>query len=79
MHPSSVVGVGNNDVMTMSYGVVLRAEFVRAGAATGAKNNPLRPLYFKVLPKGKADVPGILLGYPALDSHPHGLGWQPCE
>ena len=52
--------------MTTSYGVVLRAEFVRAGAATGAKGNPLRPLYFKALPKGKADVPAILLGVPCL-------------
>ena len=79
INPSTVVGVGSSDVMTTQYGVVLRAEFVRAGAATGAKGNPLRPLSFKVLPKGKADVPGILLGYPALDSHPHGLGWQPTE
>ena len=32
-----------------------------------------------MLPKGKADVPGILLGYPALDSPGFGLGWKPVE
>ena len=74
LEPSSVVGVGG-DSMPAAYGVVLRAEFVRSNIASGDPLNPLRDLYFKVLPKGKADVPGILLGFPALDSAPFGIGW----
>ena len=31
------------------------------------------------MPKGTTDVPGVLLGWPALDAAPHGLGWQALE
>ena len=76
--PSSVVGVGG-DVMYSTYGCVLRAEFVRQSIKPGSEHNPTRDLYFKVLPRGCADVAGILLGYPALDAAPYGLGLQPTE
>ena len=80
-YPSTVVGVGSGDgaKMEIGYGVFLRAEFVRANFGVGHDSNPIRKLYFKVLPKGTADVPGVLLGYPTLDTAPHGLGWEPKE
>ena len=73
--PSSVVGVGNDEgsVMKTTYGVVLRGEFVRANYASGDAANPTRDIYFKVVPKGTTDLPGVLLGFPALDSPPYGL------
>ena len=52
---------------------------MRANLGVGHDSNPIRKLYFKVLPKGTADVPGVLLGYPTLDTAPHGLGWEPKE
>ena len=78
---SVVVGMGSGQGarMTARYGVVLRAEFVRANCAVGHNGNVCKNLYFKVLPKGTADVPGILLGYPTLDAPPYGLGWHTCE
>ena len=33
-------------------------------------------LYFKILPAGSANVPGILIGMPSLDCAPFGLGHQ---
>ena len=63
--------------MKASYGVVLRAEFVRQQSKVGHSGNPKQNLYFKVLPKGTADIPGILLGFPCLDSPPYGMGWSP--
>ena len=77
--PSSIVGVGKAEPMTAAYGVVLRAEFVQANLLSGDHKNPTRDLYFKVLPRGVADIPGILLGFPALDVSPYGLGWQTRE
>ena len=65
--------------MSTKYGVYFRAEFLRPGAPCGDKKNPVKDLYFKVLPKGAADVPGILLGFPHLDHHEFGLGWKVCE
>ena len=32
----------------------------------------------KVLPKGKANVPGALIGFPVLEPN-QGLGWSTCE
>ena len=62
--------------MEVLYGAALRAEFVRANFSVADSRNPTRDIYFKVLPKGTADVPGVLLGFPTLDAPPHGLGWQ---
>ena len=36
----------------------------------------LFPIYFKVPPRGKANLARILVGNPTLDKGPHGLGWQ---
>ena len=57
----------------------MRAEFVRANAVSGDQRNPTRKLYFKILPHGTADVQGVLLGFPAVDAPPFGLGWQTKE
>ena len=54
--------------MQTRYAVVLRASFVSVGAPW---NGALyRDIYFKVLPKGTAQVPGLLLGFPVLDPSP---------
>ena len=34
----------------------------------------MRGLYFKILPKGTCSIAGCLVGFPALDARPHGLG-----
>lgn len=62
--------------MEVAYSVVLCGEFVHANGKSGDKQNAFRDFYFKVLPKGRADVPGVLLGFPALDAPPFGTGWQ---
>lgn len=73
---SGIVGIAQNAGMKASYGVVLRAEFVRRQFKVGDKNNPCNSLYFKVLPRGTADIPGVLLGFPCLGTAPYGMGWQ---
>ena len=65
-------GVAAGSPITVKYSIVLRAEFVPAGA----KNGPVRALYFTVFPKGTCQVPGVIVGFPALDCEPSGLGWQ---
>ena len=66
--------------LTIRYGIVLRAEFVQAGGVSAAEPagekqvHPQRNLYFKVLPSGSSNMDGGILGYPTLDSAPHGLG-----
>ena len=72
---SGIVGIAQGHGMKASYGVVLRAEFVCRQFRVGDPNNPCN-LYFKVLPKGQADIPGVLLGFPCLDTAPYGMGWQ---
>ena len=72
------VGVGGAD-MSPRYAVMLRNEFVPAGKRSGDEEFPLRDIYFKVLPLGTADIPGVLIGYPTLDCPPFGLGWQRRE
>ena len=57
----------------------MRTEFVRSNAVAGDPKHPTKKLYFKILPRGAADVPGVLLGFPALDVPPYGLGWQTKE
>ena len=63
--------------MVTKYAVVLRVSFVGIGATW--EGAPSRDIYFKVLPLGTAQVPGCLIGFPALDST-HGaagaLGWR---
>ena len=45
----------------------------------GDPKNPLKDIYFKIMPKGTTEIAGILLGYPTLDSAPYGLGWTMTE
>ena len=64
--PSTLAGSGTDDKkrrMATEYGVMLRAEFVPPSKKPGDANNPYRDLYFKVLPRGVSDVPGMLLGF----------------
>eukprot|EP00969_Alexandrium_andersonii_P199905 8829587-Alexandrium_andersonii.AAC.1 len=56
--------------MQTRYAVVLRVSFVSIGEPWGKAL--CRDIYFKVLPKGTAQVPGVLLGYPVLDPSPPG-------
>ena len=66
--PTSVSGLGRGSAMQTRYAVVLRVSFVSMGAPwDGAL---YRDIYFKVLPKGTAQVPGLLLGFPVLDPSP---------
>ena len=64
-------GVAAGAPIEISYAVVLRAEFVPAGAYSG----PTKDLYFKVFPQGTCQVPGVIIGFPVLDADPYGLGW----
>ena len=63
-------GVAAGAPIEITYTVVLRAEFVPAGADSG----PTKDLYFKVFPKGTCQVPGVIIGFPVLDAEPYGLG-----
>ena len=54
--------------MQTRYAAVLRVSFVSVGAPW--EKALYRDIYFKILPKGSAQVPGILLGYPVLDPSP---------
>ena len=58
------------------WGVVLRIEFVPINNETGDVANPSEDVYFKILPKGSSNIPGILLGYLLLDVEPYGFGWE---
>ena len=64
-------GVAAMSPIEIRYALVLIAEFVPAGASSG----PMKPLYFQVFPKGTCEVPGVIVGFPALDADPYGLGW----
>ena len=63
-------GVAAGAPIEITYTVVLRTEFVPAGADSG----PTKDLYFKVFPKGTCQVPGVIIGFPVLDAEPYGLG-----
>ena len=54
----------------------LNAEFVQANFKTGDPRNTFGDFYFKVVPKGFCEVPGVLLGFPSLGVSPHGVGWS---
>lgn len=51
-------------------GLVLRAEFVSVGKASG----PYRDLHFKVFPCGTCNIPKCIVDFPVLGSMPSGLG-----
>ena len=72
-------GVAHGVDLSIKHALVLTAEFVPIGKKTGDKDNPVRDIYFKVLPKGTASVPGLLIGQPVLDHPPFGLGHQRKE
>ena len=61
-----------------SYALVLRAEFVPEGEQPG-QHKYMETISFKILPKGKSTVQGIILGTPLLDSCPFGLGWKTTQ
>ena len=67
------------DPMEVRYAIMLRGEFVPVQAKSGDPNNPVRDLYVKVLPKGTSNITGIIIGNPALDVPPYGLGHQRRE
>ena len=57
------------------YAIVLRTQFVPDGEAEG----PYRDIYYKILPAGSTNMSvGGILGMPALDVQPYGLGWRVC-
>lgn len=62
--------------MLSQYAVVLLVEFVPASGSLGEGCNPVKPLYFKVLPKGNSDFEGVYLGYPVLDNKETSLNWK---
>ena len=64
-------GVAAGAPIEITYTVVLRTEFVPAGADSG----PTKDLCFKVFPRGTCQVPGVIIGFPVLDAEPYGLGW----
>ncbi len=72
---ASVLGVEGAG-MQIKHGIYLNAELVPQNGKTGEPGNPMVSIYFKVLPKGKANMAGILIGNPTLDKGPQGLGWE---
>ena len=56
--------------MSVCYGATFEVEFRGVGMSKG----PKQALHFKIFPKGKCEIPGVLIGFPALDTVPHGLG-----
>ena len=73
--PTYVTGVGSQSGMETRYGLHLRVEFVPTHGKSGG-GHPVRDVYMKVLPKGSANIDGVLFGYPTLDSPPYGLGHE---
>ena len=59
-------GVAAGVPIETTYTVVLRTEFVPAGADSG----PTKDLYFKVFPRSACQVPGVIIGFPVLDVEP---------
>ena len=70
-----MTGISDEGGSRTGYALVLRAEFVPDGEQPG-KNNPMHTICFKILPKGKSTVQGVILGTPLLDACPFGLGWR---
>jgi len=64
-------GVAAKAPIEVRYALVLNAEFVPVEAHEG----PTKAMYFQVFPKGMCSVPGVIVGFPALDCEPYGLGW----
>ena len=73
--PPRIDGVAANSGIEIKYAMELRAEFVPVGKTKG----PMQTLYFKIFPKGTCNVAGCILGFPVLDSVPHGLGHRVSE
>ena len=69
---SSIEGINSGAPLEIKFALTLKAEF----RAPGEQRGVFKEIYFKVFPKGTCSLPGIILGYPALDSAPYGLGWQ---
>eukprot|EP00969_Alexandrium_andersonii_P122775 5427395-Alexandrium_andersonii.AAC.1 len=68
--PTSVSGLGQGSATQTRYAAVLRVSFVSIGEPWDKAS--YQDIYVKVLPKGTAQVPGVLLGYPVLDPRPPG-------
>ena len=65
--------------MISSYAAILAVEFVPASGSLGEGNNPVKPVYFKILPKGCSDFEGVYFGFPVLDNWNLGLNWKVCD
>merc|ERR1712194_94401 len=63
-------GIAAGATMSVCYGASFEVEFRGVGTSKGPKT----ALHFKIFPKGKCEIPGVLIGFPALDTVPHGLG-----
>ena len=67
---SKIDGSAANAVIEIGYAVSLRCHFIMPGEGTG----PHQDIYFKVFPKGKCNIPGLIIGFPVLGTPPLGLG-----
>lgn len=63
-------GIASGRSIEVRSGLVLRAEFVPMAKTSG----PYRDLYFKLFPRGTCKIPECIVGFPALNCTPHGLG-----
>ena len=69
-------GAEKAGTMAVEFAVVLKIEFIPAGAEAG----PVKEIYFKVFKKGTCGIAGGVFGWPNLD-HPivpggEGMGWR---
>ena len=69
---SGMQGVGG-EVMETRFSVCLRLEFVGIDKRVGDKANPRQQISFKVFPKGRSNVDGLIIGMPVLDKMPFGM------
>jgi hypothetical protein len=68
--PEGMTGLANVSPLQVKYCVALRIEFPPVNQERG----PIKDFVVKVFPKGMSTFPGIILGMPACDVVPYGLG-----
>jgi hypothetical protein len=70
-----LTGLATNAPVYVTHGIVLRTEFRPEAGGRG----PIVDLVAKIFPKGSSTFPGLIIGMPALDVAPYGLGFRVCK
>ena len=67
-----LTGLATNAPVYVTHGIVLRTEFRPEAGGRG----PIVDLVAKIFPNGSSTFPGLIIGMPALDVAPYGLGFS---